>query len=401
MVDRSSTHLFAGGGGDVGGFEAAGYHPVFAANHAKPAIDTIRLNWPRIRRRQCDIHNIDMRTLPPARILVGSPICTEVAPAGGNSAPKAATLDDVLEPDDPQGDMAGDGDEQASPRDWAQTRLSAWDLIRAKECNDYDVVCGENVPGFGTRWLLFNDWLRCWDTLGMNVTLTSFDAAHVDGDDFEPVAQHRHRIAFVFTRKGMPVPDLRPRPRAVCPTCGEVRGIQQWAKPRMRKIGVYGQQYRYICPRRRCGHQEVTPLTKPVGDLIDRTAPMRYVHEGRPGKKFKPYAPATLRKIEIGMERFGRKPFLVIHRRNDTVVGLDEPAPAFTAAGNHHMYVVPGDTVDDCRVRMFTNREKARGQGFPDHHEFAGTTTEVNRLIGNAFPVTSARWLATRLVPVL
>ncbi|MGP3750045.1 DNA cytosine methyltransferase [Streptomyces sp. IBSNAI001] len=396
--DLSSVHLFAGGCGDLAGFEAAGFTPRFAANHARPAMDTVRLNFPGVRRRHCDVHNLDMRTLPKARTLVGSPICTEVAPAGGNSAPRLATLDDALQTTEEE---VADGDEQASPKDWAQTRLSAWDLIRAMECNNYDVVCGENVPGFATRWRLFRDWLRCWDTLGMNVTLASFDAAHLDGDGFDPVAQHRHRIAFAFTRKGQPVPDLRPRPRAVCPMCGEVRGVQQWVKPRMRKIGTYGQQYRYICPHRRCGHQEVTPLTRPVGDLIDRTLPMRYVHQGRPGKNFKPYADETRRKIAVGLERFGDKPFLVIHRRNATVVSLDEPAPAFTAAGNHHMYVEPGATVDDTRVRMLTNREKARGQGFPDHHQFAGNATEVNRLIGNAFPVTSARWLATRLAPVL
>lgn len=395
----TTNHLFAGGGGDVEGFRAAGFRARSAFNHAEPAIATIRINFPGVRAECENVHTLDMRRLPPARVLVGSPICKEAAPAGGNSAPQVATLDDAVDEAD---DKVEQDDLKARPVSWSQTRATAWDLIRAEECGRYDVIVGENVPGFATRWNLFDDWLRIWDKLGKVPSLVSFDAAHLDGEGFAAVPQHRHRIAFVLARKGLPRPDLRPRPRAVCGHCGDVRAMQQWARPRMRKTATYGEGYRYICPNRRCGHREVVPLTRPIGDVLDLTAPTRRFGDGKPGKKFRPYAQTTRAKVELGLRRYEGKPFLVILRNHSTVQSLDEAAPALTAEGNHHMYVEPaGTALDDCRVRMFTNREKARAQGFPDSHQFAGTSTEVNRQIGNAFPATSARWLAERVREVL
>ncbi|MEU0074127.1 DNA cytosine methyltransferase [Streptomyces sp. NPDC006332] len=395
----TANHLFTGGGGDLDGFRAAGFRARSAFNHAPPAVATVRLNFPGVRAECENVHTLDMRRLPYARVLVGSPICKEAAPAGGNSAPQVATLDDAVEEAD---DVVEQDDLKARPAIWSQTRATAWDLIRAEECGQYDVIVGENVPGFATRWDLFDDWLRIWDKLGKFPTLVSFDAAHLDGEDFTAAPQHRHRIAFVLARKGLPRPDLRPRPRAVCEHCGDVRAMQQWARPRMRKTATYGEGYRYICPNRRCGHREVVPLTRPIGDVLDLSAPTRRFGDGKAGKKFRPYAATTRAKVELGLRRFEGKPFLVILRNHSTVQSLDEAAPAFTAEGNHHMYVEPaGATLDDCRVRMFTNREKARGQGFPDSHQFAGTSTEVNRQIGNAFPPPSARWLAERVREVL
>ncbi|MFJ2833611.1 DNA cytosine methyltransferase [Streptomyces sp. NPDC087263] len=399
MSAPTTNHLFAGGGGDLEGFRAAGFRPVTGANHAQPAVDTIKQNFRGVRALCENIHTLNMRQLPYARVLVGSPICKESAPAGGNSAPQLATLDDAVEEAD---DTVEQDDIKARPADWSQTRATAFDLVRAEECGRYDVVAGENVPGFATRWKLFDDWLRIFDTLGKTATLVSFDAAHLDGEGFNAPPQHRHRIAFILARKGLPRPDLRPRPRAVCAHCGDVRAMQQWARPRMRKTATYGEGYRYICPNRRCGHREVVPLTRPIGDVLDLSAPTRRFGDGKPGKKFRPYAETTRHKVELGLRKYEGKPFLVILRNHSTVQSLDEAAPAFTAEGNHHMYVEPaGTSLAETRVRMFTNREKARGQGFPDSHTFAGTSTEINRQIGNAFPPTSARWLATRVQAVL
>jgi DNA (cytosine-5)-methyltransferase 1 len=404
-----TNHLFTGGGGDLEGFRAAGARPRSGFNHTPAAIATIRLNFPEVRAECENVHTLDMRTLPPARVLVGSPICKEVAPAGGNSAPKPATLDDVLAEDD---DQAGQAPARQS---WAQTRATAYDLVRAEECGNrgrgYDVVCGENVPAFVTRWDLFDGWARLFEMRGKVLTLVSFDAAHLDGEGYAAPPQHRHRIAFAFTDRRLPRPDLRPRPRALCPRCGEVRGVQQWSRPRMRKVGFYSppngkvlskssQQYRYICPNRRCGHSAVEPIVNPIRPFLDLTEPTRRVGDGRgtPGGKFVPYAATTRAKVELGLRRFEGAPFLVMLRKNLTVVSLDDAVPGFTAEGNHHMYVEPaGGRLADTRVRMLRNREKARGQGFPDRHKFAGTITEVNRQIGNAFPPTSARWLAERV----
>jgi DNA (cytosine-5)-methyltransferase 1 len=379
VTDRTVTHLFAGGGGDVQGFTSAGFTPQVAVNHAAPAVDTLKANFPGCRSFQADINNLDMRSLPRSRYLVGSPICTEAAPASGKTAPK--TQQSLL-------DQPATGVPAA---EWNRTRATAWDLIRATEVHAYDAICWENVPEFATRWVLFPVWLHAFQVLGYDVHLASVDAAHLG------VPQHRHRILGAFTRKGSSAPDLRVRPESTCPNCGPVRGIQKWAKAR--RVGAYLKQYQYVCPNRRCGHAQVAPVTRGIGTAVEWAAPGQRLGDGRPNhKEFTPYAPETRRKVEAGLDRFGGAPFIVIMRKNCTVQGLDEPIGALTAEGNHHMLVRPaGHDVDDCEVRMLNVREKARCQGFADSYELHGTGTEQNRQIGNAVAVPAARWLADRL----
>ncbi|MGY0065134.1 DNA cytosine methyltransferase (plasmid) [Streptomyces sp. LZ34] len=390
MADMSSTHLFSGGFGDGCGYSNAGFIPTIAANHAPAAVATGQANFPQCRSLCEDVNKLDFRSLPRTRILVGSPICKESAPSGGKSTLKAqAAFDFDAET------------EQAPAAEWSLTRATAWDLLRAAEVHDYDVVCGENVPGFATRWRLFDTWLRAWAALDYNIQLVSANAAHLAASDGQTVPQNRHRLLWAMTKKGLPVPDLRPRPDAMCQVCGPVKGVQSWAKPRARKIGVYGSQYIYVCPNRRCGHSAVVPVTRPVGDIIEPDVRGRRFGDGKPYKKFTPYAPETRRKVTIGLEKFGDRPFLVILRKNCTVQGLDEPVGTITAEGNHHMLVRPGATVDDCEVRMLTVREKARCQGFPDHHVFMGNETKQTLQIGNAVPVNAAHWLGERVATAL
>jgi DNA (cytosine-5)-methyltransferase 1 len=389
----STTHLFAGGCGDLLGFEAAGYQPLFAANHAQAAIDTVAANFPSVTYRRCDINNLDFRDVPASRVLVGSPICKEVSPAGRiSTASQHAPSSSGLTP--------------ARTGQWSRTRATAWDLIRAAEVHDYDVVCGENVPDFATRWNLFDAWLNVWDALGYNAQIASVDAAHISGPGNDAAPQHRHRILFAFTKKGLPQPDLRPRPQSLCLECGPVLGAQAWSrrfdKAGVRKVGIYGKQYRYICPNARC-HRDVEPETRPIRDHIDLSRPGRRLREGRAGrKKFTPYEVETRRKVAVGLERFRGEPFLVILRNHCTVQSLDEPIGAITAEGNHHMLVKPASTLDDCEVQMISLRTKARAQRFPDSHSFQGTTAaDLTRQVGNAVPVNAAYWLAQRVLPSL
>lgn len=389
----TTTHLFAGGCGDLLGFLGAGYEPVFAANHAQPAIDTVKANFPTVGYERCDINNLDFRDIPRSRVLVGSPICKEVAPAGRNSTASQQ----------PGNVVTNDG--KARTGQWSRTRATAWDLIRATEVHGYDVVCGENVPDFATRWHLFEAWLNVWDAMGYDGLIASLDAAHISGEDNEAAPQHRHRIVFVFVKKGLPLPDLRPRPDCLCPECGPVQGVQAWAKrfdkTGARKIGIYG-QYRYICPHARC-HRIVEPVTRPIRDHIDLTLPGRRFGDGRANrKKFTPYADETRRKVAVGLQRFGDEPFLVVLRNHCTVQSLDEEIGAITAEGNHHMLVKPGRTVDDCEVQMISLKTKARAQRFPDSHVFQGSTaSDLTRQVGNAVPVNVAYWLAQQLQPSL
>ncbi|MGI5526886.1 DNA cytosine methyltransferase [Streptomyces syringium] len=392
----TSIHLFAGGCGDLLGFKEAGFRPLLGANHAPPAVATLRANFPGVRGVLENIHLLSMGRLPEAQCLTGSPICKESSPAGGRTAPKAQmTLDD-----------AQDANDEDVPSDWSLTRATAWDLLRGAEAakdrgRPFEVIAGENVPGFGLSWLLFNTWVRGYYDLGYVPYLASVDAAHIDAGDLGSAPQHRNRMLFAFVRKGLPAPDLRPRPLANCTFCGPVRGIQRWAKARQRKVGTYGTSYIYVCPHRKCGHLPVEPVTRPIGDCIDFSLPTRRVGDGRAGKVFRPYVDETRRKIDLGRAMYGDKPFIAIMRRNCVAQSLDEPIGTITAEGNHHMLVIPGDSLDNCRIRMLSIKEKARAQRFPDHHRFQGTDTEKTRLIGNAVPVNVGTWLGQRVAAVL
>lgn len=387
----TSTHLFAGGCGDVRGYGEGGIHATFTANHDTDSVETARLNFPGVRSLQCDINNLDFRSVPRTPVLIGSPICTEIAPAGRNASPRiVSTLDDA--------------DGRPAAPEFARTRATAWDLIRADEVHDYDVVCGENVIDFATRWRLFNAWLGVWEALGKQVQVVSVNAAHVRGPGNTAAPQHRNRVLFVFTKRGLPQPDLTLRPECVCPQCGPVLGIRRWGRrfdrPGVRKVGNYGsrQQYVYICPTPRC-HRPATPVTEPIRPHIDWSTPGRRFGDGKPHTG-DPYSPATTSKVKAGYERFGGAPFLVILRKNATVASLDDPIPALTT-GNHHLLVRPGEQLADAEVRQLTPLERARAQRFPDTHQFAGSEVSQKRQIGNAVPVNVASWLAHRLRPTL
>jgi len=68
---------------------------------------------------------------------------------------------------------------------WSRTRATAWDLIRAHEVHDYDLVCGENIPDFATRWVPFEAWLNVWKAMRMVPHVVSFNAAHISGPSNE------------------------------------------------------------------------------------------------------------------------------------------------------------------------------------------------------------------------
>lgn len=93
-------------------------------------------------------------------------------------------------------------------------------------------------------------------------------------------------------------------------------------------------------------------------------------------------------------------PHLVMYRRNAKARRADQhPIACITAGGNHHG--VATLTEDGYLFRMLTNRECARGQGFPDSYEFTGKADEVKKQIGNAVSVDVARWLGTRVAASL
>jgi DNA (cytosine-5)-methyltransferase 1 len=281
------TDIFCGFGGSSIGLEAAGLELKLAANHWDRAIEVHSANFPGADHLIADVSNYDMRRLPRTDVLWASPICTELSPAGGRRRNTAQLS--LLE-------EAGHVPTKALDR----TRATFWDVVRATEVHRYKVILIENVVE-AASWELFDIWLSAMDKLGYHHQFVSVSSAHV-GDETNPHApQWRDRLYIVFTAVSLPLPDVRPRPLAWCPTCDEVNhAVQSWKRPERRTIGKYRQQYDYRCPNTSCRHAIVEPFVRPASTAID----WRDLGE-RIGDRTKPLAAATMRRIQAGIDQFG------------------------------------------------------------------------------------------------
>jgi DNA (cytosine-5)-methyltransferase 1 len=287
------TDIFCGAGGSSTGLVAAGYELKLAANHWSRAIETHAANHREADHLCADINNYDMRRLPRTDILWASPICTEISPAGGRKRTRGQMALD-LEQDGHVPDAA-----------WERTRATAYDVIRATEVHRYKAVLCENVLEFAVDWELFGWWRQGMEMLGYNSQIVSASSAHIGGGDNAPAPQWRDRIYIVFTRKGIPLPDLKPRPSAWCPDCGEdVRAVQSWRNGR--KVGKYKQQYDYRCPNTTCRHALVEPYVRPAASIIDWDNLGVRIGD-RPQNGLRPLVPNTVKRIRAGLDLLGEQ----------------------------------------------------------------------------------------------
>jgi DNA (cytosine-5)-methyltransferase 1 len=388
--DLTFTDIFCGAGGSSTGLVAAGYELKLAANHWARAIETHAANHRDADHLCADINNYDMRRLPTTDVLWASPICTEISPAGGRKRTKGQLT------------LMEDGAVPSAA--WARTRATAYDVIRATEVHRYKAVLCENVVEFAVDWELFAWWRTGMEMLGYNSQVVSVSSAHVGGKDNVYAPQWRDRIYVVFTRHGIPLPDLKPTPLAWCQDCGQdVNAIQSWRNGR--KIGKYKQQYDYRCPRSQCRHSIVEPYVRAASDIIDwanvgerigdRTKPLAATtmarirtglamfpsertvltlnHSGHDGRPFPAdHSPLPSRTVKIGegllvpagggwnttatttadpmrtrmanpkgFEALVSPPFVVELRRNSKAKSTDKPLATVTASGNHHGLVIP------------------------------------------------------------
>jgi DNA (cytosine-5)-methyltransferase 1 len=283
--DLTFNDLFCGAGGSITGMVDAGFDLVLGANHDPRSIETVSANHRDAEFLCCDINNLDMRRIPRTRGLWASVICTEGSPAGGNRKTK--------------GQLAFEEFGHVRATTWERTRACALDVIRATEIHRYDFVVVENVVEFATQWELYDWWVEgmCRLRPGWNVQTVNVSAAHVYGEGNPPAPQWRDRIYIVFTKKGIPLPDLEPRPPAWCERCDAlVEGVQTWKRPDRRQIGKYGQQYLYRCPR---DGTVVEPLVLPAIAALDLDDVGTRI-----GDRKRPLGERTRARIQWGLDTF-------------------------------------------------------------------------------------------------
>jgi DNA (cytosine-5)-methyltransferase 1 len=287
-ADLDVTDFFCGMGGSSTGLRNAGFEVKLAANHWDRAIETHSANHPDTEHLLGDLQAVDVRYLPRTRALWASPICTEVSPAGGRKK---------RDKNGQAGPSLFEDHGHIADAAFERTRVTFWEVIRACEVHRYEAVMIENVVE-AADWELFDIWLGGMATLGYRVQFVSVSAAHI-GDETNPHApQWRDRLYMTFTREGVPLPDVEPRPLAWCPKCdATVPAVQWWKKPG-RHIGKYRQQYLYVCPVG--NHGPVEPFVAPAAAAIDWTDLGTRIGD-RAELGMRPLAAGTMRRIEMGL----------------------------------------------------------------------------------------------------
>ncbi len=302
-----------------------------AANHWALAIETHNSNFPNADHDCADVSQVDPRRYPRTDILIASPECTHHSQARSKKH---------------DADLFNPGGDPAAER----SRATMWDVPRFAEHHGYQCVVVENVVEAATRWPPFPAWLESMHLLGYEHQIVCLNSmvAH-------PTPQSRDRLYVVFWRTGNTAPDLDIRPSCWCERCGEVEGRQAWKKPDKPR-GKYRQQYIYTCAL--CGDRAL-PYAWPAAAAIDWSIPCPRV-----GDRTRPLVAATLRRIRVGLERFG--PAAIVQKSGHT---FERPgysrawsvmAPMVTQTTEiHHGLVV--DTAYDGE-----NRAWPTGEPLPD-----------------------------------
>jgi DNA (cytosine-5)-methyltransferase 1 len=331
------TDQFCGAGGSSLGASLAGAEIKLALNHWKLAVETHNSNFPNTDHDCTDISAVDPRRYPATDILITSPECTNHSLAKGKIRKWQQQLDMFGKLDvDP-------GDERS--------RATMWDVCRFAEAHHYKIIIVENVVE-ARHWAPFPAWLHAMELLGYHHQLVYLNSMFA-----HPTPQSRDRMYIVFWSKALRTPNLDIRPVAHCPRCVmNVAAVQSWKNP-LKKWGKYGAQYRYCCPS--CA-SAVTPYYYAALNAIDWSLPAPRI-----GDRVRPLKEKTLRRIKIGLEKFGRQPIMMdyVHtsrgdRHGDMVWSVDRPQR--TQLGIHtHALVQPPMLIDLAYTHGHDNRSSS------------------------------------------
>lgn len=276
------TDQFCGAGGSSIGATATGAELKLALNHWKLAIETHNSNFPNALHDCTDISACDPRRYPATDLLLTSPECTNHSLAKGK-ARKTQMQPDLF------GKIKIDPAEERS-------RATMWDVPRFAEYHRYNIIIVENVVD-ARLWVMWDAWLHAMQLLGYEHKIVYFNSMFA-----HPTPQSRDRMYVVFWKKGNKAPDLEFQPTAYCAKCEQnVAAVQVWKKQGQR-WGRYRKQYLYLCPA--CQTQ-VEPYYYCAANCIDWSIPAQRI-----GEREKPLKEKTLKRIQAGLDKFGRQPIL-------------------------------------------------------------------------------------------
>lgn len=296
------TDQFCGAGGSSIGAVSAGAELRLALNHWRLAIDTHNTNFPQAAHDCTDISAADPRRYPSTDILITSPECTNHSLAKGRSR--------ALQ----QADLFGNQPDPGAER----SRATMWDVPRFAEYHRYNLIIVENVVD-ARHWVTWDAWLHAMRLLGYDHQVVYYNSQFA-----HPTPQSRDRMYVVFWRHGNPIPDLDIRPTAWCVHCQQnVEAVQSW-KHSARKWGRYNEQYVYRCPV--CA-ADVRPYYYAAANIIDWSLPAPRI-----GDRQRPLKDKTLKRIQAGLDKFARPPFVI-----ETVFGGER-------AGRSHTLTEPFST---------------------------------------------------------
>lgn len=316
------TDLFCGGGGSSLGAEDAGAEIGIAMNHWQRAVETYSHNHPGTFVDCADISECNPKRYRRTRILIGSPECTNHTLSKGKKR-KGIGQPDLfnLSPIDPSEE---------------RSRATMWDIPRFAEVHDYDAIIVENVVE-ARWWIMWDAWLMAMHALGYKHKCVYFNSMFA-----HPTPQSRDRMYVVFWKR-IKDPDLNFRPKAWCQHCqGDIESVQAW-KPN-RNYGAYREQYIYCCPK--CS-KEVTPYYYCAYNCIDWTLPAPKIGERGTAKypKLKPLSENTLRRIQKGLDKYGRAPTIMetafSHAANVRSSLLVNPSPTMTTQQTKAIVIPP------------------------------------------------------------
>lgn len=331
MARFKSIHLFSGGGGDLQAVEMIGGYGVLAANHWTCAIENSGANYPDIEHLIGDLAIANPRKLGAeirdAPVLCASPECD-----GWSLSRNHQEEVSRLGPFDPKQGIG-------------RSRATVYCPMRfATALPNLTTIIMEQVVDMVREAKDFARYVTEWDALGWRVQAVCANSAI-----WGAAPQSRDRLYLLVTRKSIPAPDTDFRPLCHCVRCEtDVFGVQTWKEKALRRataagpVGKYGPrtgQYFYRCPL--CS----TPATRTVVApyIIPAAAAVEWQLRGlRIGDRAEPLAPATMRRIEVGLRRRNEEHLARLSRLNDP--GRDEPVPLWmpypTQTGRQDMVLV-------------------------------------------------------------